>query len=1283
MVKNRKSNTQESSNSESQSNMERFKRESEAFFKTIFESGSAAIAIIEADATISMVNNAFCKLSGYSKEELIGSNWVQKMPVEERERLKEYNRRRLIDPPSVPDKYEFTFYKKNGEIRYGLMSVSVIASSAKTIASFTDITDRKQAEEAQRISEERFRSFVECANDVVYTITIEGIFTYTSPNWVEKLGHGIEEVVGHSFGDFVHPDDVERLSAIIKRNFETGEKLNGVEYRIMHKNGQWRWYTSSSSPILNANGQVVSIIGIARDITEKKQAEEALQRSEALLNTLVQTIPDLIWLKDIEGNFLFCNTMFERLFGAKKADIIGKTDYDFVDRQLADFFYENDRVAMAKGKPSSNEEWVTFADDGHRALLDTIKTPMYNSEGKLIGVLGIARDITERNRVEEALKESEFFFKESQRAAFIGSYKADFITGFWESSEVLDSIFGIDKDYDRSVSVGWTNIIHPDDREMMDRYLTEEVIIKHKPFNAEYRIVRISDGETRWVNGLGKVNYDINNNVVSLIGTIQDITERKLAEKVIKESQSMLSLALKIAHLGAWEYDVVNDLFTFNDSFYAIFRTTADEVGGYTMFSADYANRFVHTEDLAFVSTEIRSSIETDDPNYVRQMEHRIIYADGEVGYITVRFAIVKDDKGRTIKTYGINQDITERKLAEEKLIEEQIFNKTLIENLPGIFYLFSYPDLKLVQWNKNQEKILGMTAEEFQNSFSSNWQNAEAKVQVIDLVHRVAKNRYDQAEINLRKKDGNEIPFIFNGARLDTKNQTFIMGFGIDISLQRQVLKNLALNEAKFRTIFNTTSDAIFIHNPFSGEVIDCNQAAFEMYGYSKNEFLKMDINDFSATEEGYTLEKSLEKINTAFKQGAITFEWRGKKKNSTVFWNETNLSKAIIDGEERIVAVVRDIDERKRLLETIRKSEEQYRILAENASDVIWILNLKNEQFTYVSPAIQQLIGLTVEEALKKKIADAITPDSYQIVTATIQKNLPEFLKNPEQPVSNIIQVQQYCNDGRVIWVELSTKYRFNSSGDVEIVGVSRNIEKRKNLEAELRGINATKDKFFSIIAHDLRTPFTSLLGLSEIMAAENSKLTTRQYLHFSQTLYKTADSTFHLLENLLEWARLQRGSIPFNPEKILLKEFFYDIDESTIEMTRKKSIKLTFDFSKELSVTADSNMLHSIMRNLVTNAIKFTNQGGTIIIHANRTEDDFVLITVKDTGIGMTPEMINNLFRIDTNVCRPGTDGEHSTGLGLILCKEFVEKNGGKIWVESEVGKGSTFLFSIPVG
>jgi len=147
-----------------------------------------------------------------------------------------------------------------------------------------------------------------------------------------------------------------------------------------------------------------------------------------------------------------------------------------------------------------------------------------------------------------------------------------------------------------------------------------------------------------------------------------DITERKQAEEEIQKNQAQLSNALEMAHLGHWEYDVANDLFTFNDQFYNIFRTTVEKVGGYAMHSSEYAHRFVHPDDMDMVGEETRKAIETTDPHFNRQIEHRILYADGKVGYISVRFFIVKDSQGRTVKTYGVNQDITERKEAEQKL---------------------------------------------------------------------------------------------------------------------------------------------------------------------------------------------------------------------------------------------------------------------------------------------------------------------------------------------------------------------------------------------------------------------------------------------------------------------------------------------------------------------------------------------------------------------------------------------------------------------------------------
>jgi len=179
------------------------------------------------------------------------------------------------------------------------------------------------------------------------------------------------------------------------------------------------------------------------------------------------------------------------------------------------------------------------------------------------------------------------------------------------------------------------------------------------------------------------------------------------------------------------------------------------------------------------------------------------------------------------------------------------------------------------------------------------------------------------------------------------------------------------------------------------------------------------------------------------------------------------------------------------------------------------------------------------------------------------------------------------------------------------------------------------------------------------------------------------KSATNLYRLLENLLEWAKIQRGLVHFEPGLLVLRQI---VEESLIgirEPAQNKGIEITYDIPDNLKVFADSNILQTIIRNLVSNAMKFTPKGGKISVSAKTTGDKGVEISVKDTGIGMKPEMIDNLFRLDVKTNREGTEGEPSSGLGLLLCKEFVEKHGGKIWVESEVGKGSTFHFTLQIG
>jgi PAS domain S-box-containing protein len=216
-------------------------------------------------------------------------------------------------------------------------------------------------------------------------------------------------------GEPLKPNDWAAARAI-----KTGETLIDQEIKIQCFDGTYKTVLNSAAPLLDNEKEIIGAVAVNLDITERKRAESELQQSESHLRTLVQTIPDLIWLKDQDGVFLSCNREFERLFGATESAIRGKTDFDFVDRELAEFFRKNDNMAIAAGKSISNEEWVTFADDGHRVLLETIKTPMYDIQGTLIGVLGIGRDITSRKRAEEEKVKLEAQLQQAQKLESVG-----------------------------------------------------------------------------------------------------------------------------------------------------------------------------------------------------------------------------------------------------------------------------------------------------------------------------------------------------------------------------------------------------------------------------------------------------------------------------------------------------------------------------------------------------------------------------------------------------------------------------------------------------------------------------------------------------------------------------------------------------------------------------------------------------------------------------------------------------------------------------------------------
>jgi len=408
-------------------------------------------------------------------------------------------------------------------------------------------------------------------------------------------------------------------------------------------------------------------------------------------------------------------------------------------------------------------------------------------------------------------------------------------------------------------------------------------------------------------------------------------------------------------------------------------------------------------------------------------MEKRYLQKDGRPVWISMTIAPIFVEDPTSPRHLCMIEDISNRKKMEEELFLEQQFSKNLLDSLPGIFFLYTYPDLQLIRWNRNHETLLGFSANELKNTVITNWIRTEVKNNILGAVETIIKDGAVTIESVLYAKDGRSIPFIMNGVRLETQGKKYIMGFGIEMSELKQARANL----------------------------------------------------------------------------------------------------------------------------------------------------HLKN---------------------------------------------------------------------------------------------------------VELQKTNATKDKFFSIIAHDLKSPFNSIIGFSNLIVEKVKEKEYEGVEKYADIIQQSSFRAMDLLANLMEWSQSQTGRVEFNPEYFELVELIKDTEAMVAGALEQKSITLTKDVPSNAPVFADKRMIGSVMRNLISNAVKFSHPGGEIHVSIIETPNE-VLVSVRDNGVGISKPNCEKLFKIDQTYSTKGTNNEMGTGLGLILCNEFVKMHHGKIWVDSEEGKGSTFKFSLP--
>jgi PAS domain S-box-containing protein len=405
--------------------------------------------------------------------------------------------------------------------------------------------------------------------------------------------------------------------------------------------------------------------------------------------------------------------------------------------------------------------------------------------------------------------------------------------------------------------------------------------------------------------------------------------ERERAMEALRKSEAQLANAAVIARLGPWEYDVEKDVFTFNDLFYALFKTTAAAVGGYSMSSAEYAERFVHPEDRDLVGIETQKAVDTDDPNFNRQVDHRVIYPDGTIGYISVQFFIVKDSKGKTVKTYGVNQDINGRKRAEEILRESEARYRELFENINSGVAVYEVvgdgQDFIFKEFNRAGERIDHDKRERLIGKSVLEARPGVEKIGLLDVLRKVWRtgepayhpvSLYQDEHLTgwyenyIYKLPSGEIVAVFE-----------------NVTERMQVEEALRESEERYRVLFEGTSLGILAADIETKQFVDANPSVCRMLGYSAAELMELRISDIHPAE---ALDRILSDMQAMIQEGpAISSAAPCLRKDGTVFYADISGAVTTINGRKCLVGFFTDVTGRQQAEKELAQSHEQLRAL------------------------------------------------------------------------------------------------------------------------------------------------------------------------------------------------------------------------------------------------------------------------------------------------------------------------------------------------------------------
>jgi PAS domain S-box-containing protein len=1112
---------------------------------------------------------------------------------------------------------------------------------------------------------------------------------FTCDDWIYRL-FGLEREADRSYdlnfwAGRLHPEDRAACEQALMECIE-GVSPYDTEFRNVWDDGSIHHIKAAGQVSRDQNGKAVRMVGTNFDITERRLQLEALRKSENFLERTGRIAGIGGWEFDLETGRVSWSSETYHIHGVEPG-----FEPDFATG--LDFFAPADRPAIqeaiengaAGGGDWDMEVGLNRADG--RSIVVRLAGSGEFVDGKAVRLVGTVQDITARVAERRALQDANSRAALATESGGIGIWDWDLKTNTLTYDARMFRLRNLDPTdaaiCEASAESGfWARYVHPEDAAAVEKALSD-AIDGVKTYDTEYRVVW-DDGSVHHVKASGIVTRDQTGAAVRIVGTSFDITARIAEQNALVEANRRVAVANESGGIGIWDWDIPADNLTCDALMYRLYGMKPVDTRKFDFkFWADR----VHPDDRAGSDRALQDCVDGIRPF---DAEFRIVWDDGSVHHIKATGQMSRNEQGQATRVVGTNVDITERKHAEEELRKSQAFLEQT-GRLAGVGGWEIDLQSQKVTWGPETCRILGADLD-FQPTFDelfSRFSPLSRPLLSTAIERAEATGEGWDLELSITAVDGRQIWARMVGT-VEFAGDRPVRLRGAFQDITRLVGERLALAEANERTTLATDSGGIGIFDrDLETNKLTTDPWMRRLYGLSPEAAEAFDHDFWMGHMHPQDREGARQALQDASEGGQPYHD------EFRIVWDDGSVHHIRATGRVtcdklghyvRMVGTNMDITAGKEAEELLRQGNEKEQQLIRGMKDYA-ILTLDTEgRVTTWNEGAKRIKGYSAEEILGCHFSKFYTPDDI-----AIGKPWRELEVAREQG-RNEDQGLRVRKDGSLFWADVLITALYDDDGLLRGFGkVTRDVSERKRneeaaekalLQAELA--NRAKSDFLANMSHEVRTPVNAIMGMAHLALRADPSEKQQSYL---TKIDKAARSLLNIMNDILDYSKIEAGKLTLERIDFSLDEVLKNLVEIVGHRARRKGLPIVFSIAPEVprSLSGDPLRLGQVLINLVNNAIKFADRGEVVlkIIVEKESSPGHLCFSVCDSGIGMTPEQVANLFQSFTQADTSFTRKYGGTGLGLAISKQLCELMGGKISVQSEIGVGSTFSFTTAFG